>query len=264
MKQALAQLPEGEIVAKAGTGSQLANLSRWGDYSAMTVDPVDDCTFWFTSEYLKTNGTWNWNTWIASFSFPECSGGGGGPTTGTISGYVTDASSSAAIVGASVSVSPGGDLTTTDGTGHYSLTVAGGTYDVTASASGYNSSTATGVVVTNGSDTPQNFALTASGGGGATVPGVPAAPNASPGPGKGISVSWSAPADDGGSPITGYVLTRYLNCSGSPNATLNTSNTSLKDTSTTKGQSYCYTVAATNAIGTSAYSAVSNTVLATK
>ena len=50
----------------------------------MTVDPVDDCTFWYTSEYLKTNGTWNWNTWIASFKFSTCSGGGGGTGTTTL------------------------------------------------------------------------------------------------------------------------------------------------------------------------------------
>ena len=55
-----------------GTGSQLSNLSRWGDYSAMTVDPVDDCTFWYTTEYLKANGTFNWSTRIASFKFPGC------------------------------------------------------------------------------------------------------------------------------------------------------------------------------------------------
>jgi len=56
-----------------GTGSQTgSNLSRWGDYSAMTVDPVDDCTFWYTTEYLKTDGAWNWSTRIASFKFPGC------------------------------------------------------------------------------------------------------------------------------------------------------------------------------------------------
>jgi hypothetical protein len=55
-----------------GTGSQLSNLSRWGDYSAMTVDPVDDCTFWYTTEYQKNNGTFNWSTEIASFKFPGC------------------------------------------------------------------------------------------------------------------------------------------------------------------------------------------------
>ncbi len=56
----------------AGAGSQLPNLSRWGDYSAMTVDPVNDCTFWYTSEYLKASGTFNWSTRIASFKFPGC------------------------------------------------------------------------------------------------------------------------------------------------------------------------------------------------
>jgi len=55
-----------------GTGSQLANLNRWGDYSAMTIDPADDCTFWYTSEYLKANGTFNWSTRIASFKFSGC------------------------------------------------------------------------------------------------------------------------------------------------------------------------------------------------
>src|SRR5437016_13568347 len=39
----------------------------------MQVDPVDDCTFWFTTEYMKTTGTFNWNTRIASFTFPNCS-----------------------------------------------------------------------------------------------------------------------------------------------------------------------------------------------
>ena len=63
---------QSENVLKAGGGSQLQNLSRWGDYSAMTVDPVDDCTFWYTNEYLKSSGTFNWSTWISSFKFPGC------------------------------------------------------------------------------------------------------------------------------------------------------------------------------------------------
>jgi len=62
-----------ESIIQAGTGSQSTfNLHRWGDYSAMTVDPVDDCTFWYTTEYLKSNGSWNWSTRIASFKFPAC------------------------------------------------------------------------------------------------------------------------------------------------------------------------------------------------
>jgi hypothetical protein len=55
-----------------GTGSQTGTLHRWGDYSAMTVDPVDDCTFWYTNEYLTSNGTWNWSTRIASFKLASC------------------------------------------------------------------------------------------------------------------------------------------------------------------------------------------------
>jgi hypothetical protein len=61
-----------EAIIKAGGGSQLSNLNRWGDYSAMSIDPVDDCTFWYTNEYLKSNGIFNWSTWIASFKFPGC------------------------------------------------------------------------------------------------------------------------------------------------------------------------------------------------
>jgi hypothetical protein len=69
-----------ESTIKAGAGSQLRNLSRWGDYSAMTVDPIDDCTFWYTNEYLKSSGTFNWSTRIASFSFPSCFGNAPAPT----------------------------------------------------------------------------------------------------------------------------------------------------------------------------------------
>jgi len=63
---------EGENTILDGAGSQLTNLSRWGDYSSLAIDPVDDCTFWYTTEYLMNNGTFNWSTRIASFKFPAC------------------------------------------------------------------------------------------------------------------------------------------------------------------------------------------------
>ncbi|MEO5950955.1 MAG: hypothetical protein ABIQ44_00630, partial [Chloroflexia bacterium] len=44
----LGQLSQGEAVLFAGLGSQSSTGNRWGDYSDMTVDPVDDCTFWYT------------------------------------------------------------------------------------------------------------------------------------------------------------------------------------------------------------------------
>ena len=61
-----------ESIVVQGTGSQLSNLSRWGDYTHMSIDPVDDCTFWYTGQYLKANGTFNWSTRIASFKIQGC------------------------------------------------------------------------------------------------------------------------------------------------------------------------------------------------
>ncbi|HEX7174309.1 MAG TPA: hypothetical protein VF240_03385 [Pyrinomonadaceae bacterium] len=55
-----------------GTGSQTQGLARWGDYATISIDPVDDCTMWFTTEYIATNGTWNWHTRINSFKLQGC------------------------------------------------------------------------------------------------------------------------------------------------------------------------------------------------
>lgn len=55
-----------------GTGVQENTDNRWGDYSDMTVDPTDDCTFWYTQEYIKTTGSFNWATRINSFKFTTC------------------------------------------------------------------------------------------------------------------------------------------------------------------------------------------------
>ncbi|HYO63197.1 MAG TPA: hypothetical protein VER08_06025 [Pyrinomonadaceae bacterium] len=61
-----------ETQALAGTGSQTGNLSRWGDYSTISVDPVDDCTMVFTTEYIPSNGSFNWSTFIHSFKLSTC------------------------------------------------------------------------------------------------------------------------------------------------------------------------------------------------
>ena len=58
-----------------GLGSQSGTGNRWGDYSDMTVDPVDDCTFWYTNEYYPSGvSQFNWRTRIGSFKFPSCGG----------------------------------------------------------------------------------------------------------------------------------------------------------------------------------------------
>jgi len=65
-------LGQGEAHLFDGTGSQNGTGNRWGDYSSLTVDPIDDCTFWYTSEYYATNGQFNWRTRIGNFKFAEC------------------------------------------------------------------------------------------------------------------------------------------------------------------------------------------------
>jgi subtilisin-like proprotein convertase family protein len=70
---ALGTMGQGEATIVAGTGSQTgSNLSRWGDYSSMNIDPTDDCTFWYTQEYEAANGAFNWRTRIGAFKFASC------------------------------------------------------------------------------------------------------------------------------------------------------------------------------------------------
>ena len=64
-------LAQGEAHLFDGTGSQTDTVNRWGDYSAMSVDPVDDCTFWYTQEYYATTGSFNWRTRIGTSSSPR-------------------------------------------------------------------------------------------------------------------------------------------------------------------------------------------------
>ena len=61
-----------EALVQAGGGSQTGTLNRWGDYSTMQIDPADECTFWYTTQYIGINGTFNWRTRVASFKFPNC------------------------------------------------------------------------------------------------------------------------------------------------------------------------------------------------
>lgn len=71
---------QAEHVSLTGTGSQTGGLTRWGDYSTMQVDPVDDQTFWYTTQYLSTDGSFNWRTRVVSYKFPT--------TTATVNGDI--------------------------------------------------------------------------------------------------------------------------------------------------------------------------------
>jgi hypothetical protein len=67
----------------AGGGSQ-TGYNRWGDYSAMRVDPSDDCTFWYTQEYQASTQVVGWSTRIGSFRFASCGGQSQTSTTTTL------------------------------------------------------------------------------------------------------------------------------------------------------------------------------------
>lgn len=89
-------MPQGEKTIRDGTNSQTGGAGqRWGDYSALSVDPVDDCTFWYTTHVAGIGGTGARPTQIASFKFDTC--GQAAATTTTVT-----SSANPAVVGQSV------------------------------------------------------------------------------------------------------------------------------------------------------------------
>jgi hypothetical protein len=146
------------LIQGAGTqtGSCGGSCTRWGDYSAMSLDP-NGCTFWFTSEYYATDGL-NDLTRIGSFNLPGCTAVGAG---GALQGTVTATAGGAPISGATVAL--GARTTTTDGSGFYSFAaLPAGTYpSESASKAAFNSASVTNVVITDGGTTIRNFSLTA-------------------------------------------------------------------------------------------------------
>jgi hypothetical protein len=82
----LGLLPQAEASIIAGGGSQTETIAgRWGDYSSMNVD-VDDCTFWYTTEYYPVTALRSWHTRIGSFKFPNCTPVVGPTATATTTG----------------------------------------------------------------------------------------------------------------------------------------------------------------------------------
>lgn len=165
-------MPQGEYTIVNGTASNASN--RYGDYSAMSIDPADDCTFWFTGQW---NNAGTWSTRIAKLKFDQCSGTTPPPApvraylplalradvtpTGAVTGWVRQASNSQAIAGAQVCVLSSSQCATTNAQGVYSIgNVPAGNQTVRATASGYNSLQQP-VVVPTDSTVTANFSLTA-------------------------------------------------------------------------------------------------------
>src|SRR5450432_2992602 len=181
-------MTQGEATIINGAGSQTgSSLSRWGDYSNMVVDPVDDCTFWYTTEYIPANGAFNWSTRIGSFKLPGCgtvvtndfsitaspttvtvTAGGSAPTTistAVTSGAAQSVSLSASGVpaGATAAFSPtsvtaGGSATLTLSSG----TAAAGTYAITVTGTGASATHSTAVSFVINPVVANDFSISAS------------------------------------------------------------------------------------------------------
>jgi len=121
-----------EVTLKVGEGSQ-SGTSRWGDYSNLSIDPVDDCTFWFTTEYYKLadSGSVAWSTHVASFKIPTCVAG----PRGEIAGTVTDSVTGDPLAYATVTAGIGS--TRADASGNYVITLPVGNHDVSATKYGW-------------------------------------------------------------------------------------------------------------------------------
>jgi subtilisin-like proprotein convertase family protein len=164
-------LAQDEVTMTAGGGFQDAWSAsadpRWGDYTAMGVDPVDDCTFWYTNEYYPTtvitpDQSYNWQMSIGAFKFPSCEPL---PAVGWITGTVYNSVTSD-LVGHVPLAALNGPMTrqyagSTDAMGYFTLAVLPGTYEVTAGTlMGYPvANSVTGIVVTSSMTTTVDIAL---------------------------------------------------------------------------------------------------------
>jgi hypothetical protein len=182
-------LNEGEALFHPAGGSQTSTSGRWGDYSAMNVDPSDDCTFWYTQEYYAATSTTNWSTRVGKFRFPQCSSA----PRATITGTVTNCATGAPINTASVDAT-GGFNRLTNANGTFSLVVSPGIYNVSSSRFGF---TAAGLQTVNagaGGTQNVNFCLApvalvrATGAAQITSESCPAS-NGSPDPGEIVTIS---------------------------------------------------------------------------
>jgi hypothetical protein len=147
-------LNQGEAMVFAGVGSQLGSGNRWGDYSALTVDPSDDCTFFYTQEYYANSNSFDWATRVATFAYPGCTAA----PRGSVSGTVTVCGSGLPLAGAVVSDGLG-HVRVTDAAGAYTMDLSPGSYTLTISKANFTTGGGP-VVVTDGVTTSFDVCLT--------------------------------------------------------------------------------------------------------
>jgi hypothetical protein len=148
-----------ETTTIAGGGVQIDGFNRWGDYSAMTLDPVDQCTFFYTNEYHPTNGDFNWATRVATYKFGSCAPA---PAWGTVTGTVISLPSRTPLSGVLVTLN-NGYAGATNANGVYSILVPPGAYTAMAADPDRNCTSASppspNIVVTSGGTVTQNFSM---------------------------------------------------------------------------------------------------------
>ncbi len=130
-------LYQGEAELWAGAASQVG-ANRWGDYTSLSVDPVDNVTFWYMNEY--TTGGYNWRTRIGSFRL-------GAPNQGRVAGVVTNTFTGLPVADALVTVTNLGYFMRTDASGVFGFNLPTGTYTLVASADQFFPATLAGVDV---------------------------------------------------------------------------------------------------------------------
>ena len=155
-------LAQGEATMFAGTGVQLDTVNRWGDYTAMCLDPADDATFWYTNQYYNTSPVtgFAWKTKIGAFKFA----GTTAPPQGTLSGTITACDIGVPLKDALVQVTGGpstGFSAASKPDGTYSMNLSPGSYSATIvdPAHSCNAIGPFPVVITAGNTTTLNKCL---------------------------------------------------------------------------------------------------------
>ena len=155
-------MPQGETTLFTGGGSQTGSFfnpgNRWGDYSGMSIDPSDDCTFWYVNQYVPSNGDFNWHTRIGSFKFPSC---GTASNDFSISANPTSLSLAANAAGSSTIST----AVTSGSAGTVSLSVSGTPSGATASltSTSVTAGQSTTLNVNAGTATPGSYTITVTG-----------------------------------------------------------------------------------------------------
>lgn len=231
-----------ERVLRPGGGSQTGS-SRWGDYSAMSVDPSDDMTFWYTTEYYAASSARDWSTVIGSFGYlPQTITFPQPPdvriTAGTVSLTATGGGSTSPVVFASTT---SGACTTGGADGATVTLVSVGTCTITADQAGDGSYSAAPQVTRSFAIRPPLPPPVP-----VLAPGAPTFVTATPGDGQ-VSLAWSPPADPGSAPVTGYTV---VATPGSATCSTVAPVTQCTVAGLVNGTAYTFAVTATSSVGT--------------